>query len=282
MQQRAGWRHPQPLTQTFVGIAQQIQGLFQVATRGVATVDQAQRQHFVGRQAVENGRVLLRCLRQVDVQAIDRQVGGQAEVASKATEVGGDKLLQRCALKNVVDAFVGVFPVLRQVLGENRFIDLHPFNAQGSQAVEALVIQRQQAVEQLQLVEVVALGFTQPQVGQWADHHWFDCMAQGLGVLHFFEKLFPVQCELLVVGGQRVGQNLVVPSEVADWQQFDAGVFLHLPVAGTQLAADRVQAGFVEFTLPEGFLGLFQLAVAADTWKAQVVCQCHVLSLQHA
>ncbi|MNZ45010.1 hypothetical protein D3C78_626500 [compost metagenome] len=79
--------------------------------------------------------------------------------------------------------------------------------------------------------------------------------------------------------GQRVGQHLVVPGEVADRQQFDAGVFLHLPVAGTQLAADGAQAGFVEFTLPEGFLGLFQLAVAADTWKAQVVCQCHVLSL---
>ena len=39
--------------------------------------------------------------------------------------------------------------------------------------------------------------------------------------------------------GQRVGQHLVVPGEVADRQQVDAGILLQLPVSGTQLA--RVQ-----------------------------------------
>ncbi len=319
-----------------MGMAQYLQRLFQVAAPDVAAIDQAQRQHLVGRQAVEDGRVLLGRTYQVDVQAIDRQVGGQAQVVFQAAEVGGDQLLQWRPLKDVVDALVGILPVLRQVQGQDRLIDLHPFHALGSQAVENLVIQRQQAVEQLQLVEIATLGLAQPQVGQRADHHRFDRVAQGLGFCHFFEQLLPAQGELLVGGefwdqvvvvgieplghflgvraaaaavthgatghgeqglqgwpgsvvaaetlrdhaeGQRVGEHLVVPGEVADRQQFDAGVFLHLPVAGTQLATDGAQAGFVEFTLPEGFLGLFQLAVAADTWKAQVMCQCHVLSL---
>ncbi len=270
------------------------------------------------------------------MQAIDRQVGGQAKVVFQAAEIGGDQLLQRRALNDVVDALIGVLPVLGQVQGQDRLVQLHPLHALGSQAVEDLVIQRQQAVEQLQFVEIAALGLAQPQIGQRADHHWFDHMAQGLGFFHFFEQLFPAEDELLVSGelgdqivvvgieplghflgmgaataavpdgtpghgeqglqggpgrivagkalgddakGQRVGQHLVVPGEVADRQQFDAGVFLYLPMPGTQLAAHGAQAGFVEFALPEGFLGLFQLAVVADTWKTQVVCQCHVLSL---
>ncbi|MNH23577.1 hypothetical protein D3C79_834810 [compost metagenome] len=180
------------------------------------------------------------------MQAVDRQVRGQAEVAAKATRVGGNQFLQWRALKDVIDALESVFPVLRKVFGENRLIDLHPLDTQGSQAVEMLVIQRQQAFEALQRVDAV-VGFALPQIGQWADHHWLDRMTQGLGLCHFVEKLRPAQVE-----------RLVKPGKVAHWQQFDAGLSLHLPVAGTQLA------------------------VVVDAWKAQVVCQCHVLSLQPA
>lgn len=139
---------------------------------------------------------------------------------------------------------------MRQLKGEDRFIDLHPLDTQGSQAVEGLVIQRQQAVEWLQFVDITGLGCGLPQVAQRAQQHRLDRMAQGCGLRYFLEKLFPVQGKLLVV----TGQHLAVPGNVADWQQFYAGVFLHLP----------------------------QLMVAAGVWKAQVMCQCHVLSLQHA
>ncbi|MNN43949.1 hypothetical protein D3C81_1582150 [compost metagenome] len=80
--------------------------------------------------------------------------------------------------------------------------------------------------------------------------------------------------------GQRMGEHLVVPGEVAHGEQVDAGVLLHLPVGCAQLAAYSTQPGFVEFTLAERFLGFFQFAIAANVWKAQVVCQRHVLSLR--
>ncbi len=73
-------------------------GFLQVAAPDVAPVDQAQRDDLVGRQAVEDARILFRRSHQVDVQAVHREVGGQAQVVFQAAEVGGDQLLQRFAL----------------------------------------------------------------------------------------------------------------------------------------------------------------------------------------
>ncbi|MNN20638.1 hypothetical protein D3C81_1339270 [compost metagenome] len=80
--------------------------------------------------------------------------------------------------------------------------------------------------------------------------------------------------------GQRVGQHLVVPGEIANRQQVDAGVLLHLPVRRTQFATDGAQAGLIEFAFPEGFLGLLQFAVAADAREAKGMSQSHGGNLQ--
>src|SRR5471032_640088 len=174
------------------------QSLFQVAAPDVAAIDHAQGQHFVSRQAIKNGRVLVRCTHQIDVQTIDRQVGGQAEVFFQTTEVGGHELFQRVALDQVVGALKSVFPVLRQVQNQNRLVDLHPLNAQVSQALKDLAVQRQQAVKQVKLVEVDTLGLAQPQVGQRADDDRLDVVAQVTGFLDLFKQLLPTQVELLV------------------------------------------------------------------------------------
>src|SRR5690606_8539502 len=145
--------HPKTVAQAFVGVMQDLQGLLQIATPDVAAVDQAQGQDLVGGQAIKNDRVLLRRAHQVDVQAIHRQAGGQSQVVLQAAEVGGDQLLQRLLLQQVVNALEGVLPVLWKVEGKDRLVDLHPLHALGSQALEDLAIQRQQAVDQLQLVE---------------------------------------------------------------------------------------------------------------------------------
>ncbi|MCY1292568.1 hypothetical protein D9M70_418010 [compost metagenome] len=264
------------------------------------------------------------------MQAVHRQADGQAEVVLQAAEIAGDQLLQRGVLEQVIGALEGVLPGLRQVEGEDRLIDLHPLHALRGQAAEDFAVQRQQAFEQVELVERVALGLAQPQVGQRADQHRLDPVAERAGLVDFLEQLLPAQLEALVsaelgdqivvVGveplghllrmrtaataagdatghaeqgvegrlavvraealgdhaeGQRVGQHLVVPGEVADRQQLDAGVPLQLPVGGTQLAADGAQAGFVERALPVGFEGFLQFAVAADAWEAEVVGQSH-------
>ncbi|MNV09758.1 hypothetical protein D3C71_1002620 [compost metagenome] len=331
VQQRAGWRDPQPITQTLMSMLQGGQRVFQVAAPDVTAVDQAQRQHFVGRQAIEDGRVLLRCAHQIDVQAVHRQVGGQAQVLFQATEVSGDQLLQRVALDQVVGAFEGVFPVLRQIEHQDRLVDLHPLDALCRQALEDLAVQRQKAIQQLQLVEFGALGLAQPQVSQRADDHRLDVVPQCAGFLDFFEQLVPAELELLIgaelrdkvviVGveplghflgmraaaaavahtarhaeqglqaglaivraetlrdhteHQRVGQDLVVPGEVADRQQLDTGLFLQVPVGLAQVAAHGAQTGFVEFALPERLLSLFQFAVATNARKTKGMGHSHV------
>ncbi|MND99604.1 hypothetical protein D3C80_919930 [compost metagenome] len=75
--------------------------------------------------------------------------------------------------------------------------------------------------------------------------------------------------------GQRVGQDLVVPGKIADRQQFDTGVFLQLPVAGAQFAANSLETCLIEIAFPVGFLRFFQFAVSADARETKVVGQCH-------
>lgn len=67
---------------------------------------------------------------------------------------------------------------------------------------------------------------------------------------------------------QGMGQNLVVPGEIAYGQQVDTGVFLQLPVSLAQITAHGAQAGFVEFALPERLLRFLQFTVAANARKS--------------
>ena len=76
--------------------------------------------------------------------------------------------------------------------------------------------------------------------------------------------------------GQRVGQHLVVPGEVADRQQIDAGVLLQLPMFGAKLTANLIQGGLIEIAFPTGFEGFFQFTVGADARETQGVCHGHV------
>ncbi|MNH03529.1 hypothetical protein D3C79_627940 [compost metagenome] len=111
-------------------------------------------------------------------------------------------------------------------------------------------------------------------LGRHATGHGEQGLQGGLGTVMASETLGDD------AEGQRVRQYLVVPGEIADGQQLDASILLGLPVRRAQVAANLAQAGFVQLTFPEGFLGFFQFAVAADTRKTQVMCQCHLLSLR--
>ena len=181
-----------------MGMLQGSQGFFQVAAPHVSAVDHAQGQHLVRWQAVEDGRVLVRRTHQVDMQAIHRKVGSQAKVFFQAAEVSGHQFFQRVALDQVIGALKSVLPVLGQIERQDWLVDLHPLNAQFGQALEYLAIQRQQSLEQVELVEVSALGLAQPQIGQRADHHGLDAVPQVEGFLDLFEELVPRQVELLI------------------------------------------------------------------------------------
>ncbi|VVN44921.1 hypothetical protein PS663_05719 [Pseudomonas fluorescens] len=191
-----------------MGMLQRGQGLFQVATPDVAPIDHAQGQHFISRQAIKDGRVLVGCTHQVDVQAINRQVGGKTEVFFQPTKVGSHQLFQGVALDQVVGALKRVFPFLRQVEHQDGLVDLYPLHTQVSQALEDLPVQRQQAFQQVKLVEVATLGLAQPQVGQWTNDDGLDVMPQVAGFLHFLEQLVPPQVEVLV--SAEFGHQVVV------------------------------------------------------------------------
>lgn len=201
VQQGAGRRQPETVTQPLGGMPCQLQSLLQIAAPDVAPIDQPQRQHLVGRQPVENQRVLFRRTHQIDVQTVHRQRRRQTEVVLQPAKVSGDQLLQRGALQQVVGALEGVLPVLRQVEGEDRLVDLHPLDALRRQPVEYLAIDRQESLEQLELVEtlgILALELAQPEIGQRTDQHRLDRVPQSLRLLDLFEQLRPGQLEPLI------------------------------------------------------------------------------------
>ena len=282
-----------------------VQRLIQITAPDVAAVDQAERKNLVSRQAVQDHRVLVWRAYQIDMQTIDRQRGGETQIVFQATEVGRNQLLQRRTLQQVVGTFERVFPILRQIQHENRFIDLHPFDALRCQSLKHLAVYRQQPFEQFQLVEPITLGLALPQISQRADQHRLDRMSQRLRFCDFLKQLRPGQLELLidgefrdqvvVVGIEPLGhflrlctaaaalghttrhgeqriqrrlaikraealrdhaehqgmrQHLVVPGEIADWQQLDTGVGLQLPVSGSQVTADLAQLSLAQVAFP--------------------------------
>ncbi|MNR00348.1 hypothetical protein D3C85_1161170 [compost metagenome] len=142
------------------------------------------------------------------MQAVQGQAGGQAEVVFQAAEIGGDQFLERFTLENVVGALEGVLPFLRQVEYQDRLVDLHPLHAQCVQALEDFAIDRQQTIQQVEPVECAAFGLAQPEVGQRADQHRLDLVAQGMGLFDLFEELLPAQAEGLV--GHELRHQVVV------------------------------------------------------------------------
>src|SRR5690606_7501531 len=135
-----------------------LQRLVQIAAPDVATIDQTEGKNLVGRQAIQNRRVLLRGTYQIDMQAVDRQRSGQPKVVLQAAEIGGDQLLQRPALQQVVGALEGILPILRQIHHQNWLVDLYPLHTLRSKTFKHLAVDGQKPLQQLELVERLALG----------------------------------------------------------------------------------------------------------------------------
>ncbi|MNJ55363.1 hypothetical protein D3C77_508480 [compost metagenome] len=90
VQQGTGRRDPQTWTQTLIGVLQHSQRFFKVTPPDVTPVDHSQRQHFIGGQTIEDGRVLVGGTHQINVQTVDRQVSRQTQVFFQTTEISGE------------------------------------------------------------------------------------------------------------------------------------------------------------------------------------------------
>ena len=69
---------------------------------------------------------------------------------------------------------------------------------------------------------------------------------------------------------------MVVEREVTDRDQIHAGGALHLPVALTQLGRLLAQLRLRQLPTPVGLQGDLELAMEADPWKTEDVCNGHV------
>ena len=220
VQQRARTGDPHIVPKTFFGQLQLRQGVFQVTAPHVATVDQSQRQHFVGRQAIQNPVQLVLSTHQINVQPFHRQADRQTEVVFQPAEVSRHQFFQGRVLKNVIRTFESVFPGLRQVQRQDRLVDLHPLHPLLSQARKDLCVHRQQVFQQVEFVERVAFGLAQPQIRQRTDDDGLDLVAQRQRFIDFLKQFVPAQLEALsrrefrdqvvIVGVEPLGQFLSV------------------------------------------------------------------------
>src|SRR3569623_3452891 len=70
-------------------------------------------------------------------------------------------------------------------------------------------------------------------------------------------------------------EEMVVPREIADRDEIQSCVGLHLPVAAAQCHAYRRQFGSSRLAAPIGLLRVLEFAPRADAWEAEIVCECH-------
>ena len=207
MQQRARRRQPQALAQSRGQRLHPVQHGVQVGFPDVAAVDDAQRQHLVLRQQVDQRQHVVAAVDGVHMHAGHGQVGRQVGVVLQLAEVGGQQQLYAAGLELVISQVEGVAPVLIQLGHQNRLVDLHPFGARIGQRVQQLGVNGQQAVEQGQLVGIV-LGLAQRQVSHRADHHRLGLHAERLGLGQLRQQARCVQLELGV--GREFGDDVVV------------------------------------------------------------------------
>ena len=111
-------------------------------------------------------------------------------------------------MQQVVGPLESVLPILRQVQRQDRLVDLHPFHTLRGQTLKDFAVNRQQALQQVEAIELAALGLAQPQVSQRPDQHRLDGVAQHVRFLDFIKQLRPAQLELLI--GRELRDQVVV------------------------------------------------------------------------
>ncbi|MNZ18041.1 hypothetical protein D3C78_350430 [compost metagenome] len=130
------------------------------------------------------------------MQALHRQRSDGVEVRRDAFKIGGQQQFDP-ASQRIVSRFERIQPLLRQLQHQRRFVDLYPLDAAFCQFRQHLLVHRQDVIQQAQAVKLFAFDFTQPQVGDRAEQHRFDFVAQRQRFVHFIQKLGPGQFELL-------------------------------------------------------------------------------------
>ena len=188
MQQRARRRQPQPVTQPCRHRLQPVQHRLQISLPDVATINDAQRQHLVRRQQVQQGLRILAATDGVQMQPRHRQIRRQPGILFQRPEIRGQQHLDAHALEVVIGQVQRMLPVWRQLGHQNRLVDLHPFHPCIGQHLQQLGVHRQQPWQQRQTVQIGMRRIThlaQRQIADRPQQHRLGCHAlrPGLGQL---------------------------------------------------------------------------------------------------
>ena len=154
MQQRARRRQPQPVTQPCRHRLQPVQHRLQIGLPDVATINDAQRQHLVRRQQVQQGLRILAATDGVQMQPRHRQIRRQPGILFQRPEIRGQQHLDAHTLEVVIGQVQRMLPVRRQLGHQNRLVDLHPFHPCIGQHLQQLGVHRQQPWQQRQTVQI--------------------------------------------------------------------------------------------------------------------------------
>ena len=133
------------------------------------------------------------------MNAIYGQVVQEVEVVAEVAEISGEQDFRHGAVQLVISGLDRVTPILIQGSNQRGFIHLHPFCPRLRQFVQQLLIDGQQAFEQVEAVRII-LALAEPEVSDGADDNGFDAFhAERLRFLNLIKQTLRVEFELGVL-----------------------------------------------------------------------------------
>ena len=123
----------------------------------------------------------------------------EVEVVAEVAEISGEQDFRHGTVQLVISGLDRVTPILIQSGDQRGFIHLHPFRPRLRQFVQQLLIDRQQAFEQVEAVRII-LALAEPEVSDGADDDGFDAFhAERLRFLDLIKQTLRIEFELGVL-----------------------------------------------------------------------------------
>ncbi|MNF94774.1 hypothetical protein D3C84_774930 [compost metagenome] len=122
-------------------------------------------------------------------------------------KVGGEQQLAGAG-EALIGVDIGQAPLVRQIQRQRRLVDLHPLHPLGGEFGQDLLIDDQQAVQQLEAGKAALFLLAEPQIGDGPQQHGLDRQPQRLGLVHLVKQLAPAQLEALIPA--ELGHQIVI------------------------------------------------------------------------
>lgn len=179
----------------------------------VAAVDEAEGEDAAGGEAAGEGFDLGGGADGVVVEGVAVEGAGEVEVVPEFAEVGGeeDAEVRDVVFEGGAGAGEEIFLLVGEVEGEDGFVNLHPGGAPLFEAAEDFQVNGEEAVEEVEAIEVGVGGvvdFAEGEVGDGSEEDGFGGEVEGAGLVEVADELGGGEAEG-GVGGE-LGNDVVV------------------------------------------------------------------------